>query len=202
MVRGIAIGMAAAACMGIAGVGQPSQPADQPMSHPSVSHPSVPRPAADWPKAKAEDVSSIAAIVAAYYAATSGAPKQPRDWSRFQSLFLPEARLIAARPSVDGAGAVVLTVTDYIAQNRKYFEGSGFIDRQTASRTETFGNIAQVWSTYETRRQESDAEPYSRGIASIQLLKDGNRWWIVGVFWDYQRPDNPIPEKYQRTPKD
>lgn len=169
--------------------------------HPAVGHPVVPRPSADWPKAKTEDVASIESIVAAYYASTSGKPGEKRDWERFQSLFLPDARLIAARPMPEsGAAAIYLPVTQYVEQNRKYFESSGFIDRESAHRVEAFGNIAQVWSTYESRRTESDAEPYSRGIASIQLLKDGNRWWIVSVFWDFQRSDNPIPEKYKTTP--
>jgi hypothetical protein len=171
--------------------------------HPAVGLPTLTRPSANWPKAKAEDVASIESIVAAYYAAPSGKAKQPRDWDRFQSLFLPDGRLIPARATGDGgATAVVLTITDYIEQNRKYFDGSGFVDRESARRVETFGNIAHVWSTYETRRQETDPEPYSRGIASIQLLKDSGRWWIVNVFWDFQREDNMIPEKYQRTPKE
>jgi hypothetical protein len=173
----------------------------QPPDHPAVGHPVVPRPSADWPKAKAEDVASIEAIVAAYYASTSGKAGEKRDWERFQSLFLPNARLVAARPmSEGGAAAIFLPVTQYVEQNRKYFEASGFIDRETAHRVEAFGNIAQVWSTYESRRGTADAEPYSRGIASIQLLKDGNRWWIANVFWDFQRDENPIPEKYKTTP--
>jgi hypothetical protein len=28
------------------------------------------------------------------------------------------------------------------------------------------------------------------------MLNDGKRWWIVTVFWDSERPNNPIPAKY------
>jgi hypothetical protein len=69
-------------------------------------------------------------------------------------------------------------------------------------RVEAYGNIAHVWSTYESRRGREMSDPYSRGIASIQLLKDGDRWWIISVFWDYERPDNKLPEKYQKSPKE
>jgi hypothetical protein len=31
---------------------------------------------------------------------------------------------------------------------------------------------------------------------SFQLLKDGDRWWIVTIYWDSERPDNPIPPEY------
>ena len=39
----------------------------------------------------------------------------------------------------------------------------------------------------------SDGKPFARGINSIQLLNDGHRWWIVTVYWDSERPDNPLP---------
>jgi len=36
----------------------------------------------------------------------------------------------------------------------------------------------------------------ARGINSIQLMKHADRWWIVTVMWDQERPDNPIPARY------
>ena len=30
----------------------------------------------------------------------------------------------------------------------------------------------------------------------MQLLNDDKRWWIVSVFWDSERPDNPIQSRY------
>jgi hypothetical protein len=38
----------------------------------------------------------------------------------------------------------------------------------------------------------------TRGINSIQPMNDGGRWWIVSVFWDAERPDNPLPAEYLR----
>ena len=199
----VAIGACLLIFFALAGFAEP--PANQPDimdEHPPAGHPVVLKPGADWPKPKAADVSSVESIVAAYYAATSGTPNQPRDWNRFRSLFHPQARLIPARPTGDGgAGAFFLDVNDYIQQNQKYFDKSGFIDTEAARRVETFGNIAHVWSTYESRRSSAATEPYARGIASIQLLKDNDRWWIVSIFWDFERPGNPVPEKYRTTPK-
>lgn len=76
------------------------------------------------------------------------------------------------------------------------------MDRESARRVEAFGNVAHVWSTYESRRGAADSAPYARGVASIQLLKDSGRWWIMNIFWDFEREGNPIPEKYLTTPKD
>jgi hypothetical protein len=27
-------------------------------------------------------------------------------------------------------------------------------------------------------------------------MNDGERWWVVSVFWQGEGPDFPIPEKY------
>ena len=185
---------------GALATGQPEQaaPSSVPSGHPQIPLPGV---AADWPKANPADVESIDAIMKAFYAAPAGAPGQARDWDRFKSLFVPDARLIPARPGAEGtAGAFFLPVADYVEANKAYFEKGGFWDTEVARRTESFGNIAHVWSTYESRRKSEDNAPYLRGINSIQLLKDGSRYWIISVYWDYEREECPIPEKYLTTP--
>ena len=61
---------------------------------------------------------------------------------------------------------------------------------------EAFGNIAHVFSTYESKHAKDDAKPFARGINSMQLLRDGDRWWLVTIFWDSEKPSNPIPSEY------
>lgn len=73
---------------------------------------------------------------------------------------------------------------------------NGFFERQIAARTDEFGTIVHVFSTYESRRGAGDPKPLARGINSIQLMKQTGRWWVVTVMWDQERPDNPIPTKY------
>lgn len=168
-------------------------------------HPQIPLPKVgeNWPKAAPADVESIDAIVKAFYEAPAGDPGQARNWDRYLSLFVPDARLIPARPGVEGtSGAFFLPVPEYVDANKKYFEKGGFFDKEVARRVESFGNIVHVWSTYESRRKSTDAAPYSRGINSIQLLKDGPRYWIVNVYWDYERPEAPLPDKYLSSPKE
>lgn len=176
---------------------KPAQP-NVPSGHPSIPVPEVQK---NWPAARPEDVSSVDAIVRAFYEVPAGEKGQARDWDRYLSLFVPDARLIVARPGQDGtAGTIFLTAPDYVAANKTYFEKGGFMDKEVARRTESFANIVQVWSTYESRRSANDPSPYLRGINSIQLLKDGDRYWIVNVFWDNEKPDVTIPEKYLTSP--
>ena len=91
-------------------------------------------------------------------------------------------------------------IRKYIAGRREKGEQLGFTEREIARRENRFGNVCQVFSTYETVRAPKDAAPFARGIHSIQLVYDGRRWWIAALVWDTEREDNPIPgmQKEQR----
>jgi hypothetical protein len=149
------------------------------------------------PSAASADVKSIDAIIASLYDVISGPAGQRRDWDRMRSLFVPGARLIpTAAGTGDGAIARVQDVEAYIQRASAVFERDGFFEREIARKTDAFGRIAHVFSTYESRHNASDPAPFARGINSIQLLKDGDRWWVVTVYWDSERPGNPIPPQY------
>lgn len=150
------------------------------------------------PAARAQDVASIDAIVRALYDVISG-PAGERDWARFRSLFLPGARLVPAstRNRPEGRPVTILTVEDYIQRTGAFFRQSGFFEQESARRTERFGNIAHVFSTYESRRAAAEPEPFARGLNSIQLVQDQGRWWVANITWDEERPDNPIPANYR-----
>jgi hypothetical protein len=152
-------------------------------------------------KANPADVASIDAIIAAAYDGISGPAAEKRDWNRERSLYFPDARLI---PTAKAGGDVdlapqILDIDGFIARVEPYFEESGFYEKEIARRTEQFGRLAQVWSTYESRHDPADPEPFMRGINSIQLFNDGNRWWIVNIYWQQENDEDPIPEKYLRN---
>ena len=146
------------------------------------------------------DVESIEAIVAAAYDVISGPAAKKRDWERERALFWPGARLIptATVPGRNDVGLapLMLDVEGYIDRVEPIFAKSGFYEKEIARRIEQFGRIAHVWSTYESRNDPGDAEPFMRGINSIQLFNDGKRWWILSIYWQHESPQHPIPEKY------
>jgi hypothetical protein len=146
------------------------------------------------------DVASIDAIINAAYDVISGPAGKERDWERERSLFIPGARLI---PTAKEPGAIhsddeleIFDVDGFIARSAAYFQKNGFFEKEIARRTEQFGQIAHVWSTYESRQNADDPKPFIRGINSIQLLYRDDRWWIVSIYWQHENPENPIPKKY------
>jgi hypothetical protein len=147
--------------------------------------------------ANPSDVNSIDAIIAAVYDVISGPAGKKRNWDRMRSLFINGARLVptSSRPT-GGYSSRALAIDDYIARAEPFFEKEGFYEKEAARRTETFGQIAHVFSTYESRHAPEDAKPFQRGINSIQLMNDGNRWWVVTIFWQGEDEKNPLPEKY------
>ena len=151
-------------------------------------------------QAKEGDVRSIDAILAATYDVISGPAGKKRDWDRFRSLFYTGARLIPTgkRPNETEVRARVLTPDDYVARSAPLLEKEGFFERGVSNKVERFGNIAQVFSTYESRHNAADAQPFQRGINSFQLVNDGKRWWIMTIMWQAETSDNPIPQEYLR----
>ena len=156
----------------------------------------------DIPKADPADVGSIDAIISAAYDVISGPAGKNRDWDRERSLFFPGARLIPvsrSSQSADLSGKLtprILDVEGFIARVEPFSKKEGFYEKEIARRTQQFGHMAHVWSTYESRHNEDDREPFMRGINSIQLFYDDRRWWIVNIYWQQESPGDPIPEKY------
>jgi len=154
------------------------------------------------PAANPADVATMDSTIAALYDVISG-PAGKRNWDRFRSLFAPGARLIAngVRPTGEIVSRV-MTVEDYAQRNGPFFEKNGFFEQESARHTDEFANIAQVFSTYESRHGKEDSKPFQRGINSIQLMNDGKRWWIVTIFWQGEDEKNPLPYKYLKRPTD
>ncbi|MCU1287782.1 MAG: hypothetical protein JWN60_11 [Acidobacteria bacterium] len=152
-------------------------------------------------QANPTDVASIDAIMKAVYEVISGNAGQKRDWDRFHTLFHKDARMIptGVNPNTGIATARALTPEDYIKRTESVFAKEGFYEKEKARRTEIYGNIAHVFSTYEAFHSLSDKKPFIRGINSFQLLNDGKRWWVLTIYWQGETPENPIPKKYLKN---
>src|SRR5580692_261259 len=151
------------------------------------------------PVAHAADFDSIESVTHAVYDVISG-PAGARDWARFRSLFADGGRLIAIRTTAGVSTPAVMTPDEYAQHAGANFEKNAFYEAEVAHRVETFGNIAHVFSTYESRRAPGE-KPFARGINSFQLVKTSAGWKIMTIFWDSERDGNPLPEKYLTSPR-
>ena len=155
---------------------------------------------ADSIPADPKDVSSIDAIIAAVYDVISGPAGQKRNWDRMRTLFVSDARMIATAKRQTGEFVRrSMSVEDYITNSGPVLERDGFFEIEIGRKTEQYGNIVHLFSTYESKRTTADEKPFMRGINSIQLWNDGKRWWVITIFWQSESKDVPIPEKYIGT---
>lgn len=158
--------------------------------------PSPPAPSAP-PAARPDDVASVDAIVAEVYAVISGTKGEKRDWDRFRSLFLPGAQLVHTGPNkAGGYDATSVSPDQYAARADSYFEKEGFFERESFRHMDRYGNIVQLFSTYESRHDSKDVKPFAKGINSFQLFFNGTRWWVVSIYWQQESPDMPVPKQY------
>ena len=142
------------------------------------------------------DTTSIGEAIESLYEAVSGPAGAERSWGREQENHHPDSRLI--RTGLDDGGrpfANVMSWDGYIENTREFFGTNAFYEKEVFRETLVFGNIAHAWSTYEARHDPGDAIPFKRGINSIQLFFDGDRWKIMTILWDNERGGNLLPER-------
>lgn len=139
-----------------------------------------------------KDVETLDGIINAYYEVVSG-PEGPRQVERDKSLHHPEAHVMIAGEDENGKAQLFsMTLDEY----HKNFAGTdAFYEREIHRETLTFGHITHVWSTYEYTT-EPGGPVKGRGINSIQLFHDGERWWILGWMYDSERGNNPLPSRF------
>lgn len=180
--------------LGTAGAQQsaPSRPAAPPAA--------AGAPAA-MPQARPADVESIDAIMAAIYDVISGPAGQARDWDRFRSLFVADARLIPTGKRPDGTRTIrALTVDDYARNIGPQLERGGFFERELGRKVERYGSVVHLMSAYDSKRTLADPAPFARGVNSFQLWTDGMRWYVVTIYWEAETAENPIPAEWITKP--
>jgi predicted metalloprotease with PDZ domain len=137
------------------------------------------------------DVSSIDNIVAAVYNVISG-PAGDRDWNRFRSLFHPDAYMGATTPKKEFRK---FSPEEYIKNNDPFFKKYSFTEKEISRTTNQFGNIAQVFTTYEFVAGTTPPMQ-QRGINSIELVNEKGRWWVMSISWEDETDVLPIPKQF------
>jgi len=120
-----------------------------------------------------------------------------------RNVFIPVGMIVPPRRPTEEAFTVLDVdglrerVQKALAAAKQKGEPTAFFEKEVARRLDCFGNVCQAFSTYESRRAPLDQKPFDTGVNSIQLLNDGQRWWVASIVWDSERRGNPIPPEYR-----
>jgi hypothetical protein len=154
--------------------------------------------AQSWNKDTSNDLNTVNGIIHSLYNAISGSSGQDRDWSSFRTLFAENARMYIAVPNKDNNTSLrCITPAEYIERNKTRLADIGFNETELYRITNSYGAGTQILSTYETHFLNKNGEQeITQGINNIQLYFDGQRYYIVSIFWDGNAKNIQVPDRY------
>jgi hypothetical protein len=136
-------------------------------------------------------------LVRALYEIVSGPAGARKDWERMTTLFAPGAIVSPTTHRGEQFLSAPQSQAQFAVLNDRLLGQRGFYEREVAQQMTTFGHVAHVWSTYETR-DRPDGPVRVRGVNAAQLLHDGKRWCILSITWDAETATHPIPAAFDR----
>jgi len=143
-----------------------------------------------------DNVSTLDGIMKAYYAVVTVKKDEKVSYERDSLLHISNAGVGMVHINKNGKPVLeYVTLKEYHKRADPSLEQNGFDEREISRKVEHFGSIYHVWSTYESR-MTADGPVTDRGINSIELYFDGQRFWITSWIFDEERKDNPIPKAY------
>ena len=142
-----------------------------------------------------EDVETLDGILNAYYEVVSRAAGERADRARDEWIHHPDALVAIASTGADGSSTILTMSLGEYHDNFGAPEDEPFYEWEIHRVLQRFGSVAHVWSTYASSR-EPGGEVFSRGINSIQLYNDGQRWWITSWVFDSNREGIDIPVEF------
>ena len=126
---------------------------------------------------------AIARLLEELYEVISFEEGDEPNWNGLQRLFSEHARITRITPE----GTDHMDPRSFLAMTRNMLElgaYTSFYEFEVGRQVRRFGDVAQVWSLYETRRDRTAARALGRGINSIQLIREGEAWRVLGLLWD------------------
>jgi hypothetical protein len=142
------------------------------------------------------DAATIDALIKATYEVVSGEKGAKRQWERDNYLHHPNA--IYSYFDRHKQEQVTMTVQEFHKETDEMVFSTAFYESEVNREVRIFGSIAHVWSTYETRL-EKNGEIERRGINSIQLIFENNRWYIISWTFCGETDQNKIPKTFDKN---
>ncbi|MBS1747894.1 MAG: hypothetical protein JST21_17160 [Bacteroidetes bacterium] len=144
------------------------------------------------------NLNTVDGIIQTLYGVISGPAGQERNWETFKNLFSTDARMYIAVPGKNNSSTLTsITPDDYIERNKTRLSDIGFNESELYRIVNTYGAGTQVFSTYETHfTNRNGEEEITKGINNIQLFFNGDRYYIVSIFWDGNAKNIDVPDRY------
>ena len=142
------------------------------------------------------DAKTIDALINATYEVVSGEKGAKRQWERDRYLHHPKA--VYSYYDAEKGRQVTSTLDTFHTATDDLVFNTAFYESEVNREVRIFGNIAQVWSTYETRFKKG-GKVERRGINSIQLVFENNRWYIISWVFRGEDENTRIPQTFDRN---
>lgn len=120
-------------------------------------------------------------LLDSYFGYLQGSAGESRDWTSFARLFLGEAHLRTVVMGPDGENLGDWTIPAFVDHARELYETNGISQIELERRVEAHGSAAHAWARFESRLGIDGASAVTSGTQSIQMIRLGGSWWIVGV---------------------
>lgn len=146
--------------------------------------------------ARPDDVGTLDGLMRAFYETVNIAPTEARQWDRDRTLYVPWIRFIGTSIDRDGKAKVSSWTHQQYVEATEPLVARGFKEWEISRRTQRYGNIAHIDSTYAGEAAADGKVDRFRGVNSIEAYFDGARWWISSVMWMSESPNHPIPRVY------
>ncbi len=139
----------------------------------------------------AAEAGTIDNLVKSLYGFISG-PAGKRDVRKIRALFHKDCRFTITGNKPDGTpGFRTFSVEEFLQRALPGWE-KGFIEHEIKRDMVQWGNMAGVWTRYETAFGEGMKE-HMRGVNSLQLQFDGTRWWVMAIQFQNEDAKTKLP---------
>lgn len=149
-----------------------------------------------------EDADALRATIDALYAAFCFDPGAEPDWATQRRIYLAGAVFIPPLRAdrtpetvgVQDSKRFLADFAEYVASEP--YRASGFHERIIGLDVGVFGGVAHAFVAFEGF-VPGDGATVTRGLDSLQLVHDGERWRLVSFTTQYEADGLVLPERFR-----
>ena len=123
------------------------------------------------------------------------------DWERLRSLLIEGAVFVAPvsasrAPAAEGEAEFIEGFRAWIRASPQ--RENGFHERVLHRRIERFGTVAHAWVLFEGF-VPGEERAVTRGLDSVQLVLDGDRWKVASFTTQFESEDLRVPTRFESS---